>query len=87
MKIVATPIETIVWFKEKDHPRPVKFRMTEEDGSFTMIIVDRILEVHPQKTAGIASLVYRCQSLIDETEKCYELKYLIHECRWVLYKI
>lgn len=87
MKIVASPIETIVWFKEKDHPRPVRFRIREEDGSYTLINVDRILEVHPQKIAGIASLIYRCQSLIHETERRYELKYLIQECRWILYKI
>ncbi|QRN86218.1 hypothetical protein JR334_03060 [Clostridia bacterium] len=87
MKIVSSPIETIVWFKEKDHPRPVRFRIKEEDGSYTLINVDRILEVHPQKIAGIASLIYRCQSLIDETERRYELKYLIQECRWILYKI
>ena len=87
MKIVSKPIETIVWFKEKSHPFPVRFRLREKDGEYTMIHVDRITEVLPQKTAGIASLVYRCQSLIDGTERIYELKYLIQECRWILYKI
>lgn len=87
MHIVAKPIEIIVWFRDEDHPRPVRFRLQDRDGAWTPVRVDRIIEVLSQKKAGTDSLIYRCQSEIRGKQTRYELQYLIRESRWVLYKI
>lgn len=87
MKIVAKPIQMILWQKEKGYPQPIKFRLQKEDLSYQVIRIDRINEVFFEQKAGTDSLVYRCQSSLGQLEKTYELKFIIPEYRWLLYKI
>ncbi len=87
MKILAKPIDTIVVFKEAKHPMPYRFRVTEGDGRTRDIIVDKILSIDERKTAGIRSYIYRCRSLVDGMEKDYELKYILDDAKWQLYKM
>lgn len=87
MKILAEPIEAAVWFKSKEKPHPVKFRYSGGDGLLRKVNVDKIISVDEIKTAGIRAFVYRCQSEIDGAMKVYELKYLVSDCRWELYKM
>ncbi len=87
MKIVSKPIEMIAWFKEKKIPEPLRFRLKNDDHSYLIIKVHKILEIREEKLAGIRSYVYHCQSTVHNTEKIYELKFIIGECKWILYKI
>lgn len=87
MKILSQPIEAAVWFKDKKIPEPIKFRFKDSSDSVSVIKINKIFECREEKIAGIRSYVYCCQSIIDDQEKIYELKYFIDECRWVLYKI
>ena len=87
MKILAAPIEAAVWFKSKEKPQPVKFRYEDADGVIHQIKIDRIQFVEEIKTAGIKAFVYRCQSQVNGMEKMYELKYIVNDCRWELYKM
>ena len=87
MKILAAPIEVAVWFKSKEKPQPVKFRLEDAGGVVRQIKVDRIQSVEEIKTAGIRAFVYRCQSQVNGMETLYELKYIVNDCRWELYKM
>lgn len=87
MKILSEPIDALVMFRGKDNPRPHKFRYFDRDSLAHEIKIDKILQIDAKKTAGIRALVYRCQSEIEGIVVLYELKYLIEECRWELYKM
>lgn len=87
MKILAEPIEAIVKFKSKEKPIPYKFRYTDREEMSHEVKVERILMVEETKLAGIRAFIYRCQSEINGTLKLYELKYLVSDCRWELYKM
>ena len=87
MKVVSRPVDAIVVFKGKNKPLPYKFRYTESDGQSREIMVDRIILIDEQKFAGSRSIVYDCQSAIDDYERRYQLKYIVNDCRWELYKI
>jgi hypothetical protein len=87
VKIIAEPIEAAVWFKSKERPLPVKFRYNNSDGQICMVNVDKIICIDETKLAGIRAFVYRCQSEVGGTMMIYELKYLINDCRWELYKM
>ena len=87
MKILAKPIDTIVVFKEAKRPMPYRFRVTEGDGRVLDIIVDKIFSIDEKKVAGIRSYIYRCQSIVDGIEKNYELKYILDDAKWQLYKM
>ncbi|MCG8485232.1 MAG: hypothetical protein MJA31_18125 [Clostridia bacterium] len=87
MRIVSKPIEMIAHFRDKNIPQPLKFRLKNIDHTYSIIKVDSVTEIREEKLAGIRAYVYKCQSLIKNTEKIYELKYIIEDCKWILYKI
>lgn len=87
MKVVAKPIDTIVVFKGKNHPMPYKFRYTDDFGESREIYVGKVIHVDKLRLAGVDSLVYECQSSVDDCDTRYQLKYYIQSCSWQLYKI
>ena len=87
MKIIGAPIDALVFFRKGTPPEPYKFKYTNPRGETETVVIGQILEMEEQKIAGIRALVYRCQSIIRGEEKRYELKYIIPECRWELYKM
>ena len=86
MKVVMKPVDMVAWFTSQGDLRPVRFRFLQE-GEYKTVKVDRVVEEEEQKQAGIRLKVYRCQSVIKETEKVYELAYEVNTCKWHLYKI
>jgi hypothetical protein len=87
MKILAEPIDAVVKFKGKEKPLPYKFRYSDKEELYHEVKIDKVLMIEETKTAGIKAFVYLCQSEINGTVKLYELKYLISDCRWELYKM
>lgn len=87
MKIVATPVEMVAWFTQEGIPRPVRFRLVNEDGIYTTIKIDRIISKDKEKLAGNEMLIFRCESMITGVEKIYEIKYELRTCKWILYKM
>lgn len=87
MRIVAKPVDAVVVFMEKDWPRPCKFRFYQDSGERTEVKVERIHSIERSRLAGIDALVYTCQSAVGCEEKLYQLKFVIGEYRWELYKI
>lgn len=88
MKIVAKPIKTMVVFEyEGKMPIPYKFKLQLDDGEEKTIWIDNRITSYRQKIAGIDTVIYECQSVIDGIEKRYKLKYILSDCRWQLYTI
>ncbi|NMA69970.1 MAG: hypothetical protein GX958_11210 [Desulfitobacterium sp.] len=86
MKVVMQPIEMVARFTEEGLPRPVKFKVQFE-GDSVVIVIDRILLRKEEKIAGNPMLVFRCQSVINNLLRIFELKYELNTCKWFLYKI
>lgn len=87
MKIVAKPIEMIAHFEKDGTLRPLKFRFNETKDESVVIKVDRVISAELEKFSGNHMIVYRCQSLINEVERIFELKYEISMHKWILFKI
>lgn len=87
MKVLMKPIEMIAWFNEDKYPIPLRCRITSEDMSNMVIKVDKILFKEEEKLAGNRMIVYRCESIVNNTQRIFELKYEIGTCKWYLYKI
>ena len=87
MRIVAKPIDVIATFGSQKKPVPYKFKFYQASGEKVEVLVNQIRCVEESRLAGIDSLVYTCQSLIGGEEKIYQLKYIICQYRWELYKI
>jgi len=86
MKIVAKPIEVVAWFDKIGTVHPVRFRIIQNEET-TIVIIDKIVNEIEERLADIYMLVFTCQSLINDKEKIYEIKYEISNHRWILFKI
>lgn len=87
LKIVAQPIEVVSYTDDKGDIRPLRFRLKTEDDSMKVIKVDKVIVKGTEKLAGNIMFVFRCQSLIDNVLKLFEIKYDLKTCKWMLYKI
>ncbi len=87
MKIVARPVEMVAWFTQEGVPKPVRFRLVNEEGVYTIIKIDRIVSKDKEKLAGNDMLIFKCESMIKGIQKIYEIKYELRTCKWILYKM
>jgi hypothetical protein len=87
MKILAQPIEMISYTDNKGDVRPLRFRLVNEDESVKVIKIDKVIVKETEKLAGNNMLVFKCQSLIDNVERLFELKYELSTCKWMLFKV
>ncbi|HEY8362539.1 MAG TPA: hypothetical protein VIK77_06590 [Tissierellaceae bacterium] len=87
MKVLMKPIEMIAWFTKDGYPIPLRYRLTDEDEENVVIKVDKILFKEEQKIAGNRMILYRCESIINNTLRVFELKYEISTCKWFLFKM
>jgi hypothetical protein len=83
MKIYMKPVQVICVHDYDGALMPIKWQVRGRDP----VLVDHIAECREEKLAGIPTLIYRCQSLIGERERVYELKYEIPTHIWYLYKM
>lgn len=89
MKIVAKPVAMIATFSSdrSKKPMPYKWRFYRDSGEKVEVVVDMIQTVEESRIAGIDALLYTCQSRILDREYIYQLKYIIGQYRWELYKV
>ena len=87
MKILALPIEMIFYTDNHGAVKPIRFRMQINTEPMLVIKIDKVIIIENQKFAGNIMIIYKCQSLIDDTMKLFEIHYHIATCRWILYKI
>lgn len=87
MKILAEPIDTLVMFKGTEKPMPYRFKYVDQEGIRQEVKIDKILYTEESRMAGVRAFIYSCQSMIGKEAKRYELKYIVAECRWELYKM
>jgi hypothetical protein len=87
MKVLARPIEMVCWFEKSGMPHPVRFKVTKDDESNAVIKIDRIISVDKERLAGNEMMVFKCQSVINNTSKIFELKYELGTCKWMLFKM
>ena len=87
MKVLALPIEVVSYTDNKGAIKPIRFRVQVKDEPMKVIKVDKVIYKETEKLAGNVMIVYKCQSLIDNVLRQFELKYELNTCRWMLYKI
>lgn len=87
MKIIAQPIEVISYTDSKGDLRPLRLRIKGQNETVKVIKVDKVIIKEFEKLAGNLMLVFKCQSLIDNVQKQFEIKYELQTCKWMLYKI
>jgi uncharacterized protein (DUF1499 family) len=67
----------------KGVPAPMRFKFREGDEE-TIIKVDRVIHMQPERIDKKNYIRYECSSIVDGLEKRYELKFEQEGLRWVL---
>lgn len=87
MKVLMKPIEMIAWFTKDGYPVPLRYRITNEDMENAVVKIDKIVFKEEEKLAGNRMILYRCESIINDINKVFELKYEIATYKWYLFKM
>ena len=87
MKVLALPIEMVSYTDNKGSLRPIRFRMQIDEEPMQVVKIDKVIVKETEKIAGNIMIVYKCQSLIDNAIKLFEIKYELSTCKWILFKI
>lgn len=87
MKLIAKPIDMVVWTDKSGMINPVRFRITNKDEGEAVIKVDRVMARDKERFNGNKMYIYKCQSSINNKQKVFELKYELDTCKWMLWKI
>ncbi len=87
MKVLALPIEMVSYTDNNGAIKPIRFRMQVNDEPMKVIKIDKVIIKDTEKFAGNIMIVFKCQSLIEDDTKLFEIKYELSTCKWILYKI
>lgn len=86
MKIVMQPIDIVAWFTRDGIPHPVRYRVGNDEDS-QVVKIDHIAFRSEEKVAGNRMFIFRCQGMINNNLKEFELKYELQTCKWMLWKM
>lgn len=87
MKIIAMPIEVIAWFGSNGDLRPLRFKYIDKKEEKSIVVVSSIIDVETTCRAGQEAIVFTCESVVNDLQRVYQLRYTLSNHTWVLYKI
>lgn len=87
MRIISKPIDVIASFTKEGIPTPIRFRYQEEGEEPVVIRIEQILFKEMEKLAGNQMLLFRCQSMMEDTIHVFDIKYELATCKWMLFKM
>lgn len=87
MVILNKTIEVIALFDKKGIPRPYKFRVEDNEGTWAVYKFDSVLFRKKETVNKSSNIIVRCKGNMDGLLKEYELKYDVQNTKWSLYCI
>jgi hypothetical protein len=78
-------IDMLATFFSNGKPEPHRFKITNDDGSESVIKIERILQRDQNNHAGNRMICYRCETKQHDVLIPVELRYEVDTCRWYLY--
>jgi len=87
MRTNPREVEVLASFDQSGNVRPLRFRIEDDMGEKRTIKVDRIIQLEVEKLAGNIMIKYRCQSIMNNQERVFELKYERDTYKWYLFKM
>lgn len=87
MNIVNKPIEMVAAFNTDGGIAPIRFRVFDEEGSFTVCTINRVLRVNVQKIGKAESIYFSCNTVINSISKNVEIKYDKDTFKWYIWKM
>lgn len=86
MKVINKTIEMIALFKDGE-PRPIRLRINDEMGELKVYRIEQILSKGIKKVDNQNVWVFNCLIIINGMKRLCEIRYILSETKWVLYKM
>lgn len=87
MKVINKVVECVASFDSKGKIRPERIRLTDDEGEYQVIIIDKIMKNEHVKYEGQLYVMFVCTGIINGVEKIFELRYIKMDVKWILWKI
>ncbi len=87
MRTSPREVDVLASFDRSGHVRPLRFRIEDESGERKTIRVDKIILSEVEKLAGNIMIKYRCQTVMENEARLFELKYDRDTFKWYLFKM
>ena len=86
MNALNKPVEMIAVYSPEGAMSPARFRVTAEDGELLTVRIRQIRKAEEIPYVGIETFRFVCTALVGERERAFELRYRVHDHRWVLWQ-
>jgi hypothetical protein len=73
----------IAVFNTDGVPTPLKFKVIEEDEN-KIINVDKVLKAQKSNYGCSESMIFTCETVIEDTKKVYLIRYELKTMKWDL---
>jgi hypothetical protein len=88
MKLLNKPIEVAAYLDSAGIIKPVRFRNINEDGSSTLVQIERSIRRDREKIGENAYIyTFTCEIIIDEKIVLCDLKYNVQTKEWILFRM
>ena len=73
-------VACLCWFPTKGQPFPISFKYKDEDGD-----IHSVKDIDILRTENVMQgKEFRCEALIGDQKRSFELMFFKDDCRWVL---
>lgn len=87
MRTIVKPIEMVNWMDKEGVTHPVRFRITGEDESVTVVKIARIHQCDREMISGGLTYTFRCEVILNGQIRLCEIRFYPEKSRWVLFKM
>jgi hypothetical protein len=87
MKVINKSIEMIAMHNKDGEPRPIRFRVTDENSEEYVYPVKQILTKSKEKFEEHMVWRFNCFVEMNGFQRLCEIQYYLMETRWYLYKM
>ena len=84
MSEMNVSIDVMTWTDTKGEQHPVRIKMQHKGKKSQVIKIDKILSSEKAIIDGVITITYKCQCIIDNIRKIYDLSYSPEGTGWAL---
>ena len=85
--VVNIPIQMIASCTTTGEFMPIRFRYEAADCELVTVHIDQVLNQDGRAFGNMREMIYSCRATMFGQCRTFQVRYLIHEHRWFLYKI
>ncbi len=87
MELINKKIDVIAFTGCKGEIKPMRFRIHADYGQNVVIAIDKVISSGSLGNYKNPVLDFTCESIIDGVKRLYELRFIVNEVVWYLYRM